>query len=244
MFNDGYARFMLRQPKVHNCFTLGEVISSINGGLTSIDEMTSGEYLKSCYNTNKDLGILPVALTKTNTLTIFTSAYPSYAWATSTASDKTKLTNLFERYIYPKYWKRFFVDVVGAIGETITLSETTKEIKKRVDDVISILNDTWLKYSIIIDNYESQKTNLMNAVQQTRELLHKYNDTPQTSGISDPFASDTHLTDASKDVESLQNDLATKMSRLDEIEKLWQDIYVRWSKEFDCLFIEGGEYDE
>lgn len=232
------SRFMnIRIPKVKNYFTLGEVLQLIESGHYS-QVLTSGYWINSIADSNFE--ILPIGLTN-QTIETFWSDYPAYEW-----KDKDIVNVLFTQYVYPKYWRYYFVVVESDIHhpfEQNQLDENTPEVVKRVDDVIAILNETYPKYSVLIEKYEAQKTHLLDSIEQTRELLHKYNDTPQSSGLEDPFTSDTHLTDASKDIEKLQNDLTTKMQRLDEINRLWQNIYVKWANEFKGLFIEGGEYD-
>lgn len=165
----------------------------------------------------------------------------SYEWASTNAETLKILKRLFGEYVYPKYWNQYMIKT------TKTREEDNHQFYLKMnqfyDGVITILNQTWARYARLVKLYDAESQYLMNSVEQTRELLHKYNDTPQESGQDDPFNEDSHLTDASKDVETLSNDLMTKMERLDEIERLWKNIYVEWAKEFERLFIAVGEYD-
>lgn len=232
------SRFMnIRTPKIKNYFTLSEVLQLIVAGQYN-PALTSGQWVPTLLGNASD--ILPIALSNETTESFWT-IYPAYDW-----KNKDIVKVLFTQYVYPKYWRYYFVVVESDILHPFDqnqLDESTIEVVKRVDDVIVILNETYPKYSVLIEKYEAEKTHLLDSIEQSRELLHKYNDTPQSSGLEDPFTSDTHLTDASKDIEKLQNDLTTKMQRLDEINRLWQNIYVKWANEFKCLFIPGGEYD-
>lgn len=238
--------FRTHQPKMHYLYTLEDIynICAHRWDPYYADSMSMSLVLiDTSHEQEDDFTILPLFMYGGLPFTLYATRNPLCSWS-SNANDKTKVKTLFEEYILPKYWSKFYViDIVGKCNEEPSYSELLDAMNKRADEFISILNQTFPRYARILEIYDEQSQYLMNAVKQERELLHKYNDTPQTTGISDPFDSDSHLTDASKDVEKLSNDLMTKMARLDEIERLWKNVFVEWSREFDRLFITKGEYD-
>lgn len=235
--------FRTHQPKMHYLFTLKDIYdewANFHNPAYDTDIQTSLDLIATSHTEEDDYTIIPLFFYNAMTFAQYNTNNPLCAWS-SNANDKTKVKKLFEEYILPKYWNKFYIlDLIGKCDET---PSTIRAMKQKGDEFISILNQTFPRYARILEIYDEQSQYLMNAVKQERELLHKYNDTPQTTGISDPFDSDSHLTDASKDVEKLSNDLMTKMARLDEIERLWKNVFVEWAREFDRLFITKGEYD-
>ena len=91
---------------------------------------------------------------------------------------------------------------------------------------LSIINQTYDRYALILKTYDDNKADLLNKV----ESLTRFNDTPQDTG---EFSDDEHTTH----ITSTKNDFDTLMGRIDEIDRKYRNVLADWTREFESLFI-------
>lgn len=150
----------------------------------------------------------------------------------ASAPSSSEMSNLYDicanRYAYEAI---LYVDVDHSPWEPAE--------KPNVNDILTdedakgqILKiSTWLsmsrdKYSTLIGFYASNRSKLMDQIKS--EGTSRFNDTPQSSqsgGISEEFASTYTKTTAATDG-------ATVAARLDEINRLYINVYEQWADEF------------
>lgn len=131
------------------------------------------------------------------------------------------------------------------INEYILIDDTKSYYKEFtapfLRKVLNILNGSYDRYNAIYDAFETQKSKLLNTIKTTQLGSAKFNDTPQGNG---DYSDDTHTTNITLTKGETESDNLTPVMRLKEIEDSLNDILFNWSKEFEKIFVEGGNVDE
>ena len=119
------------------------------------------------------------------------------------------------------------------------------------DKFITILLETYDRYSTLLSFYSSEKSNLMKALKETEKIEasssmeseSRFNDTPQNSQGQTSFNDDEHSTnqgwasnEGSSGAETTRNkDLEYTMDKLDRITRLYRNMLLDWSNVFSFL---------
>lgn len=131
------------------------------------------------------------------------------------------------------------------IEEYIFIDDTKSDYKKFTTPflrkVLNILNGSFDRYNAIYDAFETQKSKLLNTIKTTQLGSAKFNDTPQGDG---DYSDDPHTSNITLTKGETESDNLTPVMRLKEIEDSLNDILFNWSKEFEKIFVEGGNIDE
>lgn len=131
------------------------------------------------------------------------------------------------------------------IEEYIFIDDTKSDYKKFTTPflrkVLNILNGSFDRYNAIYEAFETQKSKLLNTIKTTQLGSAKFNDTPQGNG---DYSDDPHTTNITLTKGETESDNLTPVMRLKEIEDSLNDILFNWSKEFEKIFVEGGNIDE
>lgn len=98
------------------------------------------------------------------------------------------------------------------------------------------LRSTFDRYKKMLDLYDAEKSKLLDGVKASNTV--RFNDTPQNGG---DFSVDSYTSTYTKT--ETETDLTTVMARLDEIERLYKDVYKNWASEFRDLFFSTPEGD-
>lgn len=106
--------------------------------------------------------------------------------------------------------------------------------------VLNILNGSFDRYNAIYDAFETQKSKLLNTIKTTQLGSARFNDTPQGNG---DYSDDPHTTNITLTKGETESDNLTPVMRLKEIEDSLNDILFNWSKEFEKIFVEGGNIE-
>lgn len=106
--------------------------------------------------------------------------------------------------------------------------------------VLNILNGSFDRYNAVYDAFETQKSKLLNTIKTTQLGSAKFNDTPQGNG---DYSDDPHTTNITLTKGETESDNLTPVMRLKEIEDSLNDILFNWSKEFEKIFVEGGNIE-
>ena len=107
-------------------------------------------------------------------------------------------------------------------------------------DMGNVFNFTKQKYSTLLNLYASEKENLLNKVQTLASGTTRYNDTPQDTG---DFSDDSHTTNISQTTGESSTDVKPLIERLADINRLYQQVLLDWTNEFERLFIEEGNIE-
>ena len=131
------------------------------------------------------------------------------------------------------------------IDEYILIDDTKSDYKEFtapfLRKVLNILNGSYDRYNAIYEAFETQKSKLLDTIKTTQLGSAKFNDTPQGNG---DYSDDTHTTNITLTKGETESDNLTPVMRLKEIEDSLNDILFNWSKEFEKIFVEGGNVDE
>ena len=146
-----------------------------------------------------------------------------------------KVFKLLNDYIWPEFYEEVVAvetvevpDWANVEDQDIQLSDETR--LKTSGKFYVWLNQTYHKYSELINLYESQKDDLLKQLQSSSKTL--FNDTPQAGG---DFTADPYITNATQ-VET-STDTATPIARLKEIQDNLVNFYKKWADEFEKFII-------
>lgn len=143
------------------------------------------------------------------------------------------LTEVWTKYIYPAFYNQYVCsyDKVYRYLETSDEDQSAATVfADYLGPIISWMQSSTQKFSLIIANQEANKNNLLSQIKASSTT--KFNDTPQNKG---EFSDDNH-TSTITSVES-GVDGGTLMSRLNEIENNLKRLYKDWASEFRQFII-------
>lgn len=143
------------------------------------------------------------------------------------------LTEVWTKYIYPTFYNQYVCsyDKVYCYLETDDPDQSAATVfADYVGPIISWMQSSTQKFSLIIANQEANKDNLLSQIKASSTT--KFNDTPQDGG---DFSDDNHTSTVTS-VES-GVDGGTLMSRLNEVENNLKRLYKDWANEFRQFII-------
>lgn len=194
-------------------WTLQEALNTITGNTDIKDwNFNASELLESISTMNTNSGYLP---------SVVQISEGVMSWSNT---NYEKVMNLVmkrfrEHYVY---W-------------TENDLEDTDKAEVFVSKLVYILEMTSPRYLKLLEVYNSADSELLDPVKIESEGVSRFNDTPQDSGT---FDTDSHTTNLTEDSRTTSNDLDTKMGRIREIESNYNNLLLKWSNEFESLFLE------
>ena len=145
-----------------------------------------------------------------------------------------QLSKLLNEYIWPEFYQE------AVETETIVMPDwadidgdlqLSDETRLRTSGKFYVwINQTYPKYSKLINLYERQEDNLLKQLESSSKTL--FNDTPQAGG---DFTTDPYVTNATQVKTS--TDTATPMARLKEVQDNIVNYYKKWADEFEKFVI-------
>lgn len=130
--------------------------------------------------------------------------------------------------VIKRFWKHY-----GMSTKEDTFSYDLQ--KEFVAKLLSILEMTSPRYLTLLKAYSDSINSLLDPVKVKVSGITRFNDTPQDEG---DFANDEHTTNLTEDERTTENDLDSKMGRIREIEGNFNNLLLKWSNEFESLFVE------
>lgn len=118
--------------------------------------------------------------------------------------------------------------------EPITEPEFQNKLEIFLQNLVSILTETYDYYHEVLGAYATQKAHLLDRVGSSSGVTTKYNDTPQEGG---DYTGDPYISSITNVAGTTEEDRDTPMARLHEIEVLYRDVLDDWARRFDQLFI-------
>lgn len=143
------------------------------------------------------------------------------------------LTEVWTKYIYPKFYNQFicYYDKAYCYYETTDEELSASQVfADYLGTIISWMFSSTEKFSLTIANLEANKDNLLQQIKTSS--ISRFNDTPQNQGTYDD---DAHNTTVTKNEGS--TDGGTLLSRLNEVEDSMKRLYNDWSNEFRQFII-------
>lgn len=139
--------------------------------------------------------------------------------------------NYLAGLIYLKFSKFFCFNYPKDNPTEIESSSKFVDWKRRL---FGILMATYQRYSILLEIYSANLSQLMNPINLVNEGTTRFNDTPQNGGN---FSDDEHTSTITQIGSTSENDGGTKMQRIAEIQERFKQVYNDWANEFEKLFI-------
>ena len=133
----------------------------------------------------------------------------------------------WQNYIWPKFYDKA---ICYTDDDTIADNDSAKVFANFVGPIISWMNASNTKFSLLIANQEANKDKLLNQIKSSS--VNRFNDTPQNTGT---FEDNEHNTNVTKTENA--TDGATLLARLNEIEDNLKRLYENWSNEFRKFII-------
>ena len=133
----------------------------------------------------------------------------------------------WQNYIWPKFYDKA---ICYTDDDEIADNESAKVFANFVGPIISWMNASDTKFSLLIANQEANKDKLLQQIKSSS--VNRFNDTPQNQG---QFEDDSHNTNFTKTENA--TDGATLLARLNEIEDNLKRLYEDWSNEFRKFII-------
>ena len=180
--------------------------------------------------------------------------------------DLFNIVTNFNSYIYyvlELVFNRFEDEYIFSLEHEYNYEELyesedgNKAIMKFYVRLLDLLIMTYSKYSILLELYDNQKTNLLNKLKRTSSTegsssgtnSRRDNDTPQDSGT---FTDNTHTSFYTAGSDSSEMESGTTeewdsepiIDRLARIEEKMSNLMLKWTDEFKILFVEGGNIHE
>lgn len=176
-----------------------------------------------------------------------------------TLTEDSKVNILFSEHIVQKKFNEIIFTIDSYDGKSATDEEVAEKYEEWFGFFMSLLSDTYDKFTTLIGNFESQKATLLARVKSkttgtisgqtntTAGIDSRENDTPQDEGVYTDLthASKTSHSQSSNQVNNqglnvieAEDDKATPAERLAEVESKINNYYFQWAKVFDKLFME------
>lgn len=158
---------------------------------------------------------------------------------TSMDGSHTKAGTMFRDYLIPEFMDSFimYIDVESNPWEE-PVEPTEEELYEAAGPLFAKIYrwalESCEKYELLISEYESAKTKLMDKL--SSDSLTLFNDTPQAGG---DFTTDNYVTNATKVTSSTE--VATPIERLREIQQKIRNLYADWADEFSKYVIYSAE---
>ena len=144
------------------------------------------------------------------------------------------LSEMMGKYYYKPIGKAYLPPWEDEIPED-TLE---KVINSWFRKFLMVLNRTYERYILILDEYASARAKMMDDVKSSTLSKRKHNDTPQNPNTSDVYEGDNYISDFTKFETENNTEFATKMARLNEIEQGYSNVMDDWVDEFQKIFLE------
>lgn len=129
------------------------------------------------------------------------------------------------------------------------VTKFSQNIWKIIIRLINKINNTYEKYSKLLDLYKDEKDNLLKGITSSytdetsgeSEGTNRFNDTPQDSGDFSDDAHTSSLTQNSSSASSTiehtaEDDRYTLMERLEKVQNAYLNVIEAWAREFNEFF--------
>lgn len=156
------------------------------------------------------------------------------------------------------YCARYETPSITATAEEITAIKS-KAVFEFVNALANVLNFTYEKYSKILDVFDVTKTELLAGIKRTTSGSSSgsnsgksvFNDTPQNENTGGVYDGDNYATTVTSNTgessaeasETSYDDSELLIDRLEKIGNKYESIILKWSNEFNKLFMMEVNYE-
>lgn len=150
---------------------------------------------------------------------------------------KAHIQTLWDR-LKVRYGEEYFIVSNKPLNLNSPTTEDVEIIRSHVLVIVSVLMNTYDRYSVILDAYSNAKTRLMDKLRDEGNSISRFNDTPQNEEEDDEFEGDAHVTNLTSYKTENAREVMTPIARLEELTRLYDNIIKDWTDEFKGVFIE------
>jgi len=145
-------------------------------------------------------------------------------YSTQLATPEVK--RLWCDYIIPSYWNTY----ICYVDDYDELVDTNQDIYYNIfARICAWMGQSSIEKIILINLYENQSSNLLSQLAQSSTTTNRVNDTPQEGG---DYTDDDHTSNYQQTTSSVATDSGTLVARLDEIKRLYSNLFIEWAEEF------------
>jgi hypothetical protein len=146
--------------------------------------------------------------------------------ANATILKSAEVTKLFIDYVLPTALDKDFC-ITDAESDT---AATNPDIRQALNRFIAYLLESYPYYSKVISLYDEKATDLLAQVTDTTTSKTGNSDMPQTATFDNAPTSDV-LSMLENVTATTKQDYGTTMQRLDEVRKMYSNLYREWADE-------------
>ena len=149
-----------------------------------------------------------------------------------------EINNVPNNEIRNNLWMEFYAlfyehNIIKIEKECNSNMPTNDEIKNKFKEwfikFCSLIQRTSPYYETLLKVYDDNKNNLLNQVKSLTNSLNKFNDTPQIE--SSNIEGDNYTTNLTKSTIEVSSDINTLMSRINEIQTNYRNLFKDWINE-------------
>lgn len=141
------------------------------------------------------------------------------------------IQTLFNNYICLNASREIVVDSSNPVNDS-----SNSDIIAFLERLLQWLSRTYPYYKKMIETYEAKKNDLMAQVTSNDSATIGTSDMPQTAKFDNAPTSDV-LSNLSQQKQEHKEDYGTPMQRIDELKRLLENCYARWTRDFEEAFI-------
>lgn len=160
---------------------------------------------------------------------------------TQVPSDLTSQAAIYNELfslVMGRYYKLAIMKIIKNYNEEPTGGEKTAGLKEFFIRYLSLLNETYEYYMLLLSEYAAAKSSLMSDIKATSKNIVKFNDTPQNSNASNTYEGDDYITHFTSTAGENSSPLMSKIMRLKEIQDNYRDLMSEWVRDFRRIFYE------
>lgn len=130
------------------------------------------------------------------------------------------------------------IKITKFFNEEPTSEEKAAALKEFYCRYLSLLNDTYEVYMVLLKEYAAARDSLMADIKATSKNKVKFNDTPQNPNNLEVYEGDDYITHFTKTEGETSSPLMSKIMRLKEIQENYRDLMSEWTRDFQRIFYE------
>ena len=156
----------------------------------------------------------------------------------SDLSTSADIYNEIFTLVLGRFHNNAIIKITKFFNEEPSQEEIQKGLKEFYYRYLSMLNDTYEVYMLLLKEYAAAKDSLMADIKATSKNKVKFNDTPQNSNGSGTYEGDNYITHFTSTEGENSSPLMSKMMRLKEIQDNYRDLIAEWVRDFRRIFYE------
>ena len=110
---------------------------------------------------------------------------------------------------------------------------------KAMNKFINVLNLTMPQYIPMIFEAEKLYQDALSKLESESESFSRYNDTPQNDQDEVDYNTPSYASNMGKTASKTKVDSGSPVARMEELRTKWKSIILKWSNEFDMIFIDA-----